>query len=339
MNILISTVGRRNYIVEYFKAVLKDDGKVITTNSIADSAGMYAADSSYISPPIVSSLYIPFLLDICKKEKISAILPLFDMDLSAIAFNKNKFIEAGVFPIVSDYSAIETCFDKFKYPELLKTINILTPKTFTSLDEALEEIEIENIKFPLVLKPRWGTGSVSTSVVNDKQDLIYQYNKLSLGLSETFLESPVPEGYINQMIIQEFITGDEYGMDIINDLSGNYIQTFVKKKLGMRSGETDGAITIKNKDYELIGYKIANMLKHIAILDVDFILTPESEVYIIDMNPRFGGGYPFTHQAGVNLPAAIIDWLSNKISSQDYFIMEPDILSVKGISLLSKNWK
>jgi len=336
MNILISTVGRRNYIVEYFKAALDGNGKVITTNSIADSAGMYAADVSYISPPIISPAYIPFLLDICKKENISAILPLFDMDLSAIAFNKSKFVEAGVFPIISDYSVIEACFDKFKYPELLKTIDILTPKTYTSVGEVLEILENGKIKFPLVLKPRWGTGSVSTSVVYDREDLIYQYKKLSFGLSETFLECPVPEGYINQMIIQEFIKGDEYGMDIINDLRGNYIQTFVKKKLGMRSGETDGAITLKNDDFEIIGYKIANMLKHIAILDVDFILTPESEVYIIDMNPRFGGGYPFTHQAGVNLPKAIVAWLTGEKPSNT-FEMTPNIISVKGISLLSRS--
>lgn len=335
MNILISTVGRRNYIVEYFKAALKGEGKIITTNSIADSAGMYAADYSYISPPIISEQYIPFLLDICEKENISAILPLFDMDLSAIAFNKNKFIEAGVFPIVSDYSVIESCFDKFKYPELLKSINVLTPRTFASLELASKELEISHILFPLVLKPRWGTGSVSTSIVYDKEDLIYQFNKLSIGLTKTFLESPVPEGYSNQMIIQEFITGDEYGMDIINDLNGNYVQTFVKKKLGMRSGETDGAITLKNDDFELVGFKIANMLKHIAILDVDFIVTPESNVYIIDMNPRFGGGYPFTHQAGVNIPAAIISWLLGNIP-EDVLKMTPNILSVKGISLFTK---
>ena len=336
MNILITSVGRRNYIVEYFKSILEEKGKVIVANSIADSSGMYVGDKAYVSPPIVSAEYIPYILDICKKEEISAILPLFDMDLSAIAFHKETFLKEGIFPLVSDYKVINDCFDKLKYPSLFSGLNFKTPQTSSSLAETIELIDKDKVRFPLVLKPRWGTGSVSTIVVYEKQELIYEFNRLSKSLTSSFLESPVPEGNKNQMIIQEFIKGDEFGMDVINDLSCNYVKSFIKKKLGMRSGETDSAITIKNDEYELIGEKISKLLKHIAILDVDFIVTDSSDVYIIDMNPRFGGGYPFTHAAGVNLPAAIIDWLIDRPLKIEYFKMADGVLSVKGISLFTK---
>jgi len=336
MNILISSVGRRNYIVDYFKSALHGKSSVIVTNSIKDAAGMYVGDKAYVSPPILSPDYIPFLLDVCKKENIKAILPLFDLDVSAISFHKDEFLKENIFPIVADYNVIKACFDKLDYPGLLHKAGIKTPKTYLDTEAAVEMLDSGKLEFPLVLKPRWGTGSISTIIVKEKDQLIYEFNRLAKGLLDSFLENPVPEGNKNQMIIQQFIKGDEFGMDVINDLNGNYVTTFVKKKLGMRSGETDGAITIKNEKYEMIGEKIGNLLKHIAILDVDFIVSETAEVYIIDMNPRFGGGYPFTHAAGVNLPAAIISWLMGESATDNYLKMADKILSVKGIALFTK---
>ncbi len=191
MNILITSVGRRNYVVEYFKSVLNGKGTVIVTNSLEDTAGMYVGDKAYLSPPIISPDYIPFLLEVCKKEEIKAILPLFDMDLSAISFHKDTFLKENIFPIVSDYDLINACFDKLAYPKLLNKTGINTPETYSDIEAAIKLIDSDKVKFPLVLKPRWGTGSVSTIIVHEKEQLIYGYNRLAKGLSDSFLESPV----------------------------------------------------------------------------------------------------------------------------------------------------
>ena len=113
------------------------------------------------------------------------------------------------------------------------------------------------------------------------------------------------------------ITGQEYGMDIINDLDGNYQNTIVKKKIAMRSGETDCAQTVDFPEVKLIGERLSKLLKHIANLDCDAFIDENGDVYILEMNARFGGGYPFSHLAGVNLPKAIVKWLNKEEVSVD----------------------
>lgn len=336
MNILISSVGRRNYIVDYFKQAIDGKGKIFVSNSVENTSGMYAGDVSVVTPQIITKEYIPFLLNFCIKNSIKAIVPLFDMDLSAISFNKKVFLEHDIFPVISDYDFVNNCFDKLSYPQFLEPIELKTPQTINSLSLAIDLIAKNEIKFPVILKPRWGTGSISTKVVFDKATLKDEYEKLSIEVQATYINTPVPEGHQNMIIIQEMIEGDEYGLDVINDLDGNYQTTWVKKKFGMRSGETDGAITIKNTLLESCGAKLGKAYNHIGIVDMDIILSEQGVPYIIDLNPRFGGGYPFSHIAGADLPRAIVKWL-NHIKLDDELSVKENITSVKGITLLKKS--
>jgi carbamoyl-phosphate synthase large subunit len=335
MNILISSVGRRNYIVDYFKKAVGNEGQVFVSNSLAFTSGMFAGDVSIVSPPIISKEYIPFLLDSCVRNNIKAIVPLFDMDLSALSYNKSVFKKHDILPIVSEYDFVNKCFDKLCYTDFLAIFGLKTPVTTNNLSYANDLIEIKEIKFPLILKPRWGTGSISTKVVSDMKSLHNEYTKLSKEVQSTYINTPVPEGHQNTILIQEMIEGDEYGLDVINDLNGNYQTTWVKKKFGMRSGETDGAVTIKNNILEICGQKIGKTSKHIGILDVDVILSNDGVPYVIDINPRFGGGYPFSHVAGVDLPKAIIKWIKGEALTNE-LIIEENITSVKGITLIKK---
>src|SRR5690606_10378616 len=97
-------------------------------------------------------------------------------------------------------------------------------------------------------------------------------------------------------------------MDVLNDLKGNFTASFAKAKLGMRDGETDKAITVSGERFDEVGKKLGTGLKHIGNLDVD-IFENNGNLYILELNPRFGGGYPFTHEAGVNIAKIIVEWL------------------------------
>jgi len=117
---------------------------------------------------------------------------------------------------------------------------------------------------------------------------------------------------LNQsVLIQEKISGQEYGLDVINDLKGNFMSTCVKIKYAMRSGETDCAFTVEDAYAQKLGEDLGRLLRHVGNLDVD-ILVKDQMYYVLEMNARFGGGYPFSHLAGVNLPLAIVKWLKGE---------------------------
>jgi carbamoyl-phosphate synthase large subunit len=76
----------------------------------------------------------------------------------------------------------------------------------------------------------------------------------------------------------------------------------------MREGETESAKIIYDEELKQLGYNVGQVTKHIGNLDIDVMKGEDGINYIIDINPRFGGHYPFAHEAGANVPAAIINW-------------------------------
>ena len=113
---------------------------------------------------------------------------------------------------------------------------------------------------------------------------------------------------------------------MINDLNGRHICTFIKRKIRMRAGQTDQAVTARDDRLETIGQLIGEKLGHVGNLDCDAFVTEEG-CYIIDINPRIGGGYPFAHIAGANLPAALIACASGQEAEPAWFSIEPNVAS------------
>ena len=173
MKILISSVGRRNYIVEYFQECMASKDDVIVVNSIEDSAGVFSSTKYVIAPPIASDEYIPFLLEICRENDVKLLVSLFDQDLMKISFYKEEFEKNGVTVAVSDRQVIETTFDKLMFARFLKEINLLSPKIFKDDEPFRANLENGNIEYPLILKPRWGTGSIATEKVETKKELFF----------------------------------------------------------------------------------------------------------------------------------------------------------------------
>ena len=306
MNILLTSVGRRAYIIDYLRDIYKDlglSGNVVATNSDMNTTAMSVADKAFESPLIYDKEYIPFLLDLCKNEKIDILISLFDIDLMILAKNKAEFEALGVKVIVSNEDVINICNDKFEMLEYLKKINMPVPETYLDLDKALEYADFDNKTY--ILKPRWGMGSLSIFEAEDKKELEVLYEKAKRSIQKSYLRFESNADINRAILIQEKIKGDEFGLDIFNNLEGKNLSVTVKRKYAMRSGETDIAEVTENSELEAVGKKIAKSLSHIGNLDMDILLS-NGKAYIIDMNARFGGGYPFTHNAGVNELEAII---------------------------------
>lgn len=332
MNILITSVGRRSYIVKYFKNKLQNNGKVFVSNSSSLTPAFKVADEYTITPLIYSDEYIPFLLNYCINNNIKLIVSLFDIDLYILAINKDKFEKMGIKVIVSDSDLIKKCNDKWLTYKYLQLNKFNTPKTYLSLEKVKNDLTNNIINYPVILKPRWGMGSLSIYEAENDLELEVLFNKIKKEIEKSYMIYESNQDKENCVIIQEKIFGDEYGLDVINDLNGKYINTICKKKITMRAGETDCAEIVKNKNLESIGKELGLLTQHIANLDVD-IIKDGNNYYVLEMNARFGGGYPFSHLAGVDLPGAIIDWALEKKVNNDCLKIKKCIIAHKNIDI------
>ena len=159
MNILITSVGRRTYIVKYFEEALEGIGEVHAANSFF-TYPMQVAHKYVITPPIHAENYIGFLLDYCINNQINAIISLFDYDLFVLSKNRSHFENAGIRLLISDYSTIQICNDKWTLYKYLKENGLPAVQSYISLDSCLEAISKKLLSYPLIVKPRWGSGSI-----------------------------------------------------------------------------------------------------------------------------------------------------------------------------------
>ena len=235
INLLFTSVGRRSYLLCYFREALNGEGKIYATNSDSHSTAFKYADDHKVSPFIYSEEYIPFLLDCCKKWNITAIISLFDIDLMILAKNKKKFEEMGVTVIVSEEEVISVCNDKWNTYNYLKNNNIDAPKTYLNVSDVINEIKTGAVNYPLIVKPRWGMGSIGVFEADNEAELKVFFEKIKNIIKNSYLKYESEYDYENCVIIQEKIKGQEYGLDVINDLQGKHINTIVKKKIAMRA--------------------------------------------------------------------------------------------------------
>lgn len=306
MNVLLTSVGRRAYMVKYFKNVLGSDGQVHVCNSDDLTVAFHYADKSVVSPLIYDAQYIPFLLDYCKENKIDILLSLFDIDLLVLARNKEKFAAIGTRVIVSDDELIEICNDKWKTYLFLQENGFRVPKTYLSLEEVLLALDRGELQYPVIVKPRFGCGSIAMSVAEDEMALLYYFRRNTRTISHSYLKYE-SAGVEEKILYQECLKGQEYGADIINDLEGNYQSTILKKKIAMRAGETDIAELVDEPVIAAETERLGKLTGHVANMDCDIFLV-DGKPYILEMNARFGGGYPFSHMGGCDLPQALVNW-------------------------------
>lgn len=328
MNIMLTCAGRRNYLIQFFQIALANRGYVIAGDASSEAPALQEADVSFLLPSVNHHDYFDKLLYICEQKQVRLLIPLNDLELPLLAKQRDRFLKIGTIPVISASKVIDICFDKWATCQFLNTLGIATPKTYLSVNQAKAAIKKGEINFPLVIKPRWGSASIGIEYPEDEEDLELAYRFVKKAIKKSFLaeiSSTAPDEYI---LIQEKLIGQEYGLDIVNNLAGDYITTFVKRKLAMRAGETDRAVTIQNEDITKIGEIIAKNLRHIGNLDCDLMVTAKG-IFVLEMNPRFGGGYPFSHIAGANLPAALIAWANEETP-------QPEWLKTQTNTMISK---
>ncbi|MTJ55118.1 ATP-grasp domain-containing protein [Anabaena sp. UHCC 0253] len=328
MNIMLTCAGRRNYLVKFFQAALEGRGLVFAGDASLEAPALQEADESFLLPFVNDGDYFDKLLHICQQKSVKLLIPLNDLELPFLAKQRHKFLKIGTIPVVSSPEIINICFDKWATFQFLESLGISTPKTYLSIREAQAAIQRGEIGFPLVVKPRWGSASIGIEYPEDDEELVLAYQFVKKSLMKSFLSQVSASDIDRCILIQERLIGQEYGLDIINNLESSYITTFVKRKLTMRAGETDRAVTVENPELQKLGETIGQKLGHIGNLDCDVIVGKKGS-FVLEMNPRFGGGYPFSHLAGANIPAALIAWVNGETPHDEWLKVQINTMSAK----------
>lgn len=329
MNILLTSAGRRAYIVDYFKSC-KGIGKVHASNSVFTIA-LKRADAYFLSPLIYDDSYIPAIIGYCKENHITAVLSLFDIDLLILAKNREAFIKAGIQLILAPAEFVEICNDKWKTYTFLIENGMQSPKTFLHIKDVKKAISNGDLSYPIIMKPRWGMASMGIYKVENDLELDVFSEKCKRDIFNSYLKYESSMTADEVIIYQEIMQGEEYGLDVINDLQGNYIGTYAKQKVSMRSGETDLGKTAESKIFEEYTKKISRLSKHEGILSVDCFKN-EHGFFIIEMNCRISGHYPLAYLAGMNYPQLLVDWLNGKETNPDLLHFETGLYIIKDLN-------
>lgn len=294
MNILILSAGTRNKIVQYFVKELNGRGNVIATDMSNLAPAIYEADKYYIVPKMTDPDYLDVILRICEDERIDGVLSLIDPELSLLAENRDKFSDIGTVVIGSSFDLCELSLDKFQMYNWLKKHGYKCAKSYMDKKKFYEDVQRGIISYPVFVKPARGSASIAISKVEDKEtiDLLFNHD--------------------DGLMIQEFLKGQEIGADVYIDMiTGEVVSIFTKKKLKMRAGETDKAVSFKDeKLFELIK-RFVSEAGYRGQIDID-IFDINGEYYISEVNPRFGGGYPHAYECGVNHMKLIVNNLEGK---------------------------
>lgn len=304
-NILILSAGTRNKVVQAFKSELDGTGKVVATDCSNIGPAIYDADKNYIVSRIDAPFYIDEILGICRKEEIKGVFSLIDPELSLLAKNAERFTKIGVTPIVSSYELCETSLDKYKMYEMLGKLGIPTAKCYRSIAEFESARAAGEVDYPVFVKPRRGSASLNINAVNSREMLTALFHDF------------------DDLIIQEYMTGQEYGADVYIDMiSGKCTSIFLKKKIKMRAGETDKSVSVINDQLFKQIVQFVENVGYRGMIDIDLFYDKISDTwYLSEVNPRFGGGYPHAYACGVNFPKMILNNLQgieNEVDIGDY---------------------
>lgn len=318
MNILILSCGTRNKIIQYFKKAVAGNGIVVATDMSPYAPALYDADQYYIVPRITDPHYLDIILNICQKEKITGVLSLIDPELSLLAQNSHRFAEVGTIVIGSGYEQCERAMDKMQMYQWLTKHHYLCARSYSDRHTFYADLNLGLITYPVFVKPIRGSASVAISKVYDSEtlELLFSQN----------------EG----LMIQEYLHGQEIGADVYIDIiSGKVTSIFTKKKLLMRAGETDKAVSFKDPQLFKLIEKFAEESGYRGQIDID-IFDIDGSYYISEVNPRFGGGYPHAYECGVDHMSLICNNLEGIANTKSIGMYDDEVYMMKYNEIMVK---
>jgi carbamoyl-phosphate synthase large subunit len=281
--VLFTSAGRRVALIRHFKKTfprLNLTGRIVGVDVSPDAPALHEVDSARLICRIDDPGYIDNLVTLCSQEQIHLLFPLIDTDLQKLAQSRGEFERAGTNAVVCDPELIDVTSNKYKSHDFFKSLSIDTPRIFE-----LEHDREGDYRYPLFMKPLDGSASKSVFKINNKKELSF------------FRE------YVARPILQEYVAGDEFTLDMLYDFQGELRCIVPRHRIEVRSGEVSKSVIEMDPAVMEAGWNLGRQLRGArGVINVQCIRTNEGRVSFIEINPRFGGGTPLSLHAGADFP-------------------------------------
>jgi carbamoyl-phosphate synthase large subunit len=262
--VLLTTAGRKSYLAPLLRQS-PNAGWVGAVDIDPSSPIRSRVDAFDLVPPVAEGeAFVAAVHQICLRDAIDCVLPQNDLELEALARARARFEKDGIRVAGLAPELVRTVTDKLALADWLGERGHRYPDTQTDLPSPTAGGR-------WVEKERHGQGSAGLAVH----------------------DAPPLRASAREPVFQPFVEGEEFNLDVLRDAFGDVVAVCVKRKLLMVGGSTDRAVSVDDPELAALGVQLADDLSAFGSIDVD-VLRSESGPVVLDINPRMGGGFPFT---------------------------------------------
>ncbi|WP_282852298.1 ATP-grasp domain-containing protein [Gulosibacter sediminis] len=337
--VLVASGGRRPYLVRWFREALRRNrvaGRVVVADLDPCSPAAAVADAFVAAMPVVDPGYGDWLEATLRREAVTLAVSINDFELSRWARLEDRSAFDALVRL--DARRQRTIEDKLAMAQLLADTGVTSPETLlasTALRLGPDALKERLGADEFVVKGRYGSGSrglgfaraasLHEAIARARAEVTHRDGR---GEAD-------PDAADELIVVQPRLQGTEHGVDVVTDLRGGFATALVRRKIAMRAGETDRAESVDATPYLGLARGVARALGHRGLVDLDVIRTDAGLLSVIDVNPRFGGGYPLSHVAGADIPAAYVAWALGRTPDADWLRARPGTIAAKAVEVLA----
>jgi carbamoyl-phosphate synthase large subunit len=310
LTVLISSAGRRVELVRIFRQAVADltpGGRVLAIDSSWYAGALHEADEGFTVPRVTDPDFVPELLALCERHAVDVIVPTTDREWTVWSEANHRFAAIGTTVAVSAPEVLAIASDKQRTHDWLVANGFPTVRQ-TRPAAALSDRAAWPL--PLMAKPRFGSASEGVSPVGTMTELELLVARDNSGAS-------LVDGRPGDIVVQTVATGDEYTIDVLVDRSGQCLCAVPRRRLEVRAGEVSKAVTVRSERLIDLAFGMAKALPGAyGVLNFQVFADEKTgELAVIEINPRFGGGFPLSHQAGARFAHWLLEDVRNLPSS------------------------
>lgn len=288
-NILISAAGRRVVLVDLFRRALAGlglRGRVLACDVSNLSSAFHSADAGFLVPACGSADFVPAVLQLCAQQQVRLVVPTIDAELPAYAHSRGQFEAQGTTVAVSSPETIAISANKAETHRWLLEQRFPTVRQCLPIDVLAAP---DSWPYPLLVKPQGGNSSRGVAIVADENELRLRTRG-------------------GDFLVQAIASGEECTVDVFVDRGGVCRGAVPRRRLEVRAGEVSKGVTVRNPPLERLARRIAEALPGaFGVLNVQVFVGPDDQMAVVEINPRFGGGFPLTCEAGADYPRRLVE--------------------------------